>query len=364
MEEKRDIPNFDRKGFLFFIKFTFFILILIVSVHYGSNVFAENTLHTIFYNTASADTQLAAIAHKRQQKQQQPEEVIVENTFTLGFVGDIMLDRQIKKVIMKNGGGNYSFPFEFIEDRLEEYDILFGNLEGSISDKGKDLGSIYSFRMNPETTSALLKAGFDILSVANNHAGDWGEKAMTDTYTWLDKVRIKYSGGGLSEAQAYAPKIVEVDGLRIAYLSFSEFGKGYLEAVGNNPGIAIISNKKLRKSINIAKEESDIIIVSFHYGDEYKAQPNDYQKTISKVAIDYGADLVVGHHPHVPQPVVKYKGGYIAYSLGNFIFDQNLEKDGSDVGLILEAVIKDKKISEINVVKIKFNHLFQPFVVK
>ena len=364
MRERRDISNFDGKGFLFFIKFTFFILILIVSAHYGANTFAENTLHTIFYNTASADTQLAAIASKRQQRQQLLEKVDVENTFTLGFVGDIMLDRQIKKAIMESGGGNYSFPFEFVEDKLKGYDILFGNLEGSISDKGKDLGSIYSFRMNPKTTDALEKAGFDILSVANNHAGDWGEEAMVDTYTWLDKVRIKYSGGGLSEVQAYTPKIIEMDGLKIAYISFSEFGKGYLEATSDSPGIAIISNEKLKETIESAEEESDIIVVSFHYGDEYKPEPNNYQETVSKAAIDYGADLVVGHHPHVPEPVVKYKDGYIAYSLGNFIFDQNLPEDGSDIGLILEAVIKDGKISEVNAVEIKFNHLFQPFVVE
>jgi poly-gamma-glutamate capsule biosynthesis protein CapA/YwtB (metallophosphatase superfamily) len=362
MRERRDIPNFDKKGFLFFIKFTFFVLVLIVSTHYGSDVFVDNAFPVKIFNTASADTQLAVVMQRRQEKRRQFEEVDTENIFTLGFVGDIMLDRAIEKVIVKNGNGDYSFPFEFVKDKLNKYDILFGNLEGPISNKGKDLGSIFSFRMDTKTTDALTGAGFDILSVANNHAGDWGKEAMTDTYSWLDKAKIKYSGGGLSEEQAYAPKILELGGLKIAYISFSEFGSGYLEATPDNPGIAIISDEKLRESINIAKKESDIIIVSFHYGDEYKSEPNLYQKTVSKKAIDYGADLVVGHHPHVPEPVVKYKNGYIAYSLGNFIFDQNLPEDGSDIGLILEATIKDGKISEVNPVKIKFNHLFQPFV--
>lgn len=363
MKERRDIPNFDKRGFLFFIKFTFFVLILIVSAHYGSITFAENILLTTFYNTASAETQLAVVAQKLQERQLQLEELDTENIFTLGFVGDIMLDRKIKGMIVENGNGDYSFPFKFVENKLKGYDILFGNLEGPISDKGENLGSIFSFRMDPKTADALLRAGFDILSVANNHAGDWGEEAMTDTYTWLDKVRVKYSGGGLSEIQAYTPKIVELSGLKIAYISFSEFGAGYLEATGNTPGIAIISDEKLKEVIENAEKESDLIIISFHYGDEYMAEPNQYQEEVSKAAIDYGADLVVGHHPHVPEPVVKYKNGYIAYSLGNFIFDQNLPEDGSDIGLILEAVIKDGKISEVNAVKIKFNYLFQPFVV-
>jgi poly-gamma-glutamate synthesis protein (capsule biosynthesis protein) len=280
----------------------------------------------------------------------------------LGFVGDIMLDRTIEKTIIENGDGDFSFPFEFIEDRLKEYDILFGNLEGSISDKGRDMGSIYSFRMDPKTTDALKRVGFDILSVANNHAGDWGGKAMTDTYSLLKEAGIIYSGGGFTENEAYTPRIVELKGLKIAYISFSEFGAGYLEAVGNNSGIAIISDSKLKESIDIAKKEADIVIVSFHYGDEYRKEPNEYQETVSKNAIDYGADLVVGHHPHVPEPVVKYKDGYIAYSLGNFIFDQNLEEDGSDTGLILEVIISDGEIIDITETKIKFNYMFQPYV--
>lgn len=362
MEEQRDIPNFDKKGFLFFIKFTFFVLTLIIFAHYGAGSFAENILHTTFYNTASADTQLAALAYKRQEKQLSPKNPDSETILTLGFVGDIMFDRNIEKVIMEAGGGDYSFPFEFVESKLKGYDILFGNLEGSISDKGEDLGSIYSFRMNPKTTNALRLAGFDILSVANNHAGDWGKEAMADTYARLSDAGIAYSGGGLNYAKAYTPKIIEMNGIKIAYLSFSEFGSGYLEATLDGPGIAIISDEKLKEAIESAKKGSDIIIVSFHYGDEYKTEPNFYQEKVSKAAIGYGADLVVGHHSHVAGPIVKYKDGYIAYSLGNFIFDQNLPEDGSDIGLILEAVIKNKEISEVKAVKIKFNHLFQPYV--
>lgn len=367
--------NFDKRGFLFFIKFVSSISLLVILAHYSVTIFSENVLLAKFYNIASADTQLAAITHNRQREllaqenQESLQKLILQmatssDKIRLGFVGDIMLDRAIADMIMENGFGDFSFPFDFVEDKLKEYDILFGNLEGSISDKGKDMGAIYSFRMDPQTADALAKVGFDVMSVANNHAGDWGREAMIDTYSRLNEAGIIYSGGGFTEHEAYTPKIIEQNGLKIAYVSFSEFGKGYLEAFGNNPGIAIISENKLKESIKKAKEEADIILVSFHYGDEYADEPNLYQEEISKKAIDYGADMVIGHHSHVPEPVIKYKDGYIAYSLGNFVFDQNFPEDGSDVGLILEALIEDSGISEVNVVKVKFNYMFQPFVVK
>lgn len=350
--------HFEIKGFLFFVKFIVLVLLLAVSTNLGSEIISHN-VYAQDNNTSIIETKLVAISEKRQ-KTFTPK----NNTITLGFVGDVMLDRGIERVIMKNGNGDFSFPFRLIENKLKKYDILFGNLEGPISNKGEDLGSIYSFRMDPKTAGALNKVGFDILSVANNHAGDWGKVAAADTYLRLSMSGIAYSGGGFTKEEAYTPNIMHSGDLKIAYISFSEFGKGYLEAVGDEPGIAIISETKLKESINTAKAEADIVIASFHYGDEYKPEPNSYQEKISKMAIDYGADLVIGHHPHIPEPVVKYKDGYIAYSLGNFIFDQNLKEDGSDVGMIFEAIIEDGKIKEVNEVEIRFNDAFQPFIVE
>lgn len=347
--------NFDKSGFLFFFKFATFISLLIVSAHFGSQAFADSLFPTE-YNTANVDTILDEFAYKRQLQ--------LEDEIILGFVGDIMLSRKIESDVMTYDDGNFSFPFEFIKDHLAEYDALFGNLEGPISDKGNDLGSIYSFRMNPEVAGVLKEIGFNTLSVANNHIGDWGDEAIVDTFLRLKDEEILYSGGGLNEEKAYSPRIININNTKIAYISFSQFGKNYLEAKGNNIGIAIISDEKLKEAISKAKEESDIIIVSFHFGDEYTTEPNSYQKMFSKKAIDYGADLVVGHHPHIVQPVVKYKDGYIAYSLGNFIFDQNLDDEiGTKDGLILKAVIKNGEIYEIEEIKIKFNYFFQPYLV-
>jgi len=129
-----------------------------------------------------------------------------EISFT--FVGDIMLDRGVENSVYKNGNGDFSFIFENV-DFLEKSDITFGNLEGPASDKGKDLGNLYSFRMNPLILKLLKDVGFDVLSVANNHSADWGEDAFVDTLNRIKLNGIVYTGGGLNKDDAESLKIIE-----------------------------------------------------------------------------------------------------------------------------------------------------------
>jgi len=281
------------------------------------------------------------------------------NQGTLFFVGDIMLNRGIKSVVETYGGGNFEFPFFKIADYLKTADILFGNLEGPISDKGKNVGSIYSFRAIPEVLKGLKFAGFDILSVANNHIFDYGREAMEDTLIRLKEAQIEYIGAGFSGKEALSPKIIELKGTKIAFLAFTNLGEKSWEAKENSSGIAWLSKENLKHSIKKAKEEAELIIVSMHYGQEYQLQPTKEQKDFSHLAIDLGADLVIGHHPHVVQPIEQYKRGYIAYSLGNFVFDQNFSKETME-GLLLEVLIKSGKIKEVIPREIKINNLFQP----
>ncbi|MFH1956676.1 MAG: CapA family protein, partial [Patescibacteria group bacterium] len=283
---------------------------------------------------------------------------VCDEEIVLGFTGDIMLNRGVENVIKKYGNNDFSFPFKFVSEKLNEFDLLFGNLEGPISDKGEDLGSSYSFRMDTRVASALNSAGFDIVSLANNHIGDWGKEAMVDTLSWLKKENIVGVGLGLNEAEAYNYKILETKGIEIAFLAFSDFGNNYLEAKGDNSGIAIINSEKMKTAVKKAEENSDLVVVSLHFGNEYEIEPNYSQKNISRQAIDWGANLVVGHHPHILQPIEKYKNGYIAYSLGNFVFDQDFAKETNHGG-ILKVIIKDKEISEVSLIDTYINNLFQ-----
>ncbi|MCR4306451.1 MAG: CapA family protein, partial [Candidatus Yonathbacteria bacterium] len=228
-----------------------------------------------------------------------------------------------------------------------------------VSDQGADQGSVYSFRMSPAVIPALARAGFGVVSVANNHMGDFGTEAVADTFRRLSAASIMHAGGGFTEEEAYGPKTITLDGIRIAFLAFSEFGKNYLEAKEYGPGIAVTSRESLQTSITRAKETSDVVVVSFHFGDEYESEPNDYQKEIAHLAIDLGADLVVGHHPHVVAPLVRYKEGYIAYSLGNFIFDQNFSQETME-GAVLEVELRGARITGAKLTPVRLNAHFQP----
>ena len=182
---------------------------------------------------------------------------------------------------------------------------------------------------------------------------------MEDTFQNLKNAGIIFSGGGNNKEEAYEVKTILKDDTKIAYLSFSEFGKGYLEATDSFAGIAVISDEKLKSGIEKAKNENDIVIVSFHFGEEYKKEPNNDQKRIARKAIDYGADLIIGHHPHVVETIEKYKDKYIAYSLGNFVFDQHFSKETME-GLALKVTMEDKKITNVSSDKIVINKYYQP----
>ncbi|MDO8436341.1 MAG: CapA family protein [bacterium] len=277
---------------------------------------------------------------------------------TLLFAGDIMLDRGVEFAVNKYGQGNWQFPFLKTRGVLEKADVLFGNLEGPISDKGVKVGSIYSFRANPKAIDGLTYAGFDILSVANNHILDYSRLAMEDTFLRLRAAGIDYIGGGFNEKEVRLGVIKEIQNTKIAYLAYTNLGSENWQAKGDDSGIAWL-DEKIAEDIKIAKEKADVVIVSMHFGEEYQVQPDAKQKRFAHLAVDSGADLVVGHHPHVAQPIERYKQGYVAYSLGNFVFDQGFSEETMR-GLLLEVLVQDGKVKEVIPINIRINNNFQP----
>ena len=294
-----------------------------------------------------------------------PEQTVKESPrqeqIRIVLAGDIMLDRGVEYMIGKYGNGDFKFPFLKIADYLKETDIVFANLEGPISDTGVRVGSIYSFRNKPESIEGLSYAGFNVISLANNHAFDYSREALEDSLAKLTRSGIDYVGAGFSESEAYSPVIKEIKGTKIGFLAYTNLGPETWQAAGENSGIAWISSdlSRAKDEIERAREKTDILIVSLHAGEEYQKTPTQFQIDFAKMAIDAGADLVAGHHPHVTQPFKKYQDGYIAYSLGNFIFDQSFSQETMESQTI-ELLIEDKTIKEINLKEIKINAFFQP----
>ena len=299
------------------------------------------------------------------------EEEAEPNFVTMLFGGDIMLDRGVRNSVLQNFGGDYSMLFEKLSS-LKDADIAFANLEGPASDQGVDKRNLYSFRMNPSVVPALKGAGLSILSVANNHMGDWGRDAFTDTLSRLKENELGFTGGGINKAEAEKPTIVEKNGIKIGYLGFSDVGPDSMSADENNGGILLASDPHFDEIIQNASKEVDYLVVSLHAGDEYQKKHNDRQELLSHKAIDAGAKIVIGSHPHVAQDTEVYKNGFIAYSLGNLIFDQyfssytmggmllqiKLSKDGSmtvqENTIRLNEVFQPEKIVKGKEVKIKF----------
>jgi len=281
-------------------------------------------------------------------------------------VGDMMFDRGVKTMVTKYGKADFAFSFAQIKDFLSQADILFGNLEGPISERGKKVGSIYSFRFARAIVETLKTIGFDVLSLANNHMLDYQTIALEDTMNALQNAGIDYVGAGFNTEQAFALKIKEQQGTKIGFLAFENLGPATWQAGEHKTGMAWISAKdfaQIQENISQAKSKVDILIVSLHAGVEYQPMPDAFQKAFAQMAIEKGADIVIGHHPHVVQPLIPYKNGWIAYSLGNFIFDQYFSPQTMQ-GAILKAEIKNKKIESVMLQKIKLNRYYQPQIAK
>jgi poly-gamma-glutamate synthesis protein (capsule biosynthesis protein) len=247
-------------------------------------------------------------------------------TITLIAVGDISFGRGIE-VVFADRGVNV---FNDVRDIIQCPDIVFGNLESVLSEQGTainkpDLNLLdgrvsktVRLKGNSNAAQALAQIGFKILSLANNHVMDYGAIAVEDTVRILRNVGVKVTGIGYSMQEAITPIIITVKGFRLAFLSFSAFSKGIpQEGIFISPCDA----KIVSRSIEIAKQSSDHVIVSFHWGMENYRYPFRDAIDLGRKAVDAGACLVVGHHPHVIQGIESYRNGIIAYSLGNFLFD-------------------------------------------
>ncbi len=239
---------------------------------------------------------------------------------TLVLVGDIMMDRGVRRKVLQNMDGSYDALFVNTA-YLKEADIAFGNFEGTAALSGHNIGSRFSFHMDPAVVTALAHAGFDVVSFANNHVGDWAREAFDETRMHLRQKGILAAGAGDSMADATTPRIVEVRGTKVGFLAATDVGPNWLSATEKSSGILLASNPDLSSIIANAAQQVDVLVMSFHFGNEY-SPANARQVSLAHAAIDAGADIVAGHHPHVMQRVEEYKGRPIFYSLGNFIFDQ------------------------------------------
>jgi len=256
----------------------------------------------------------------------------VPPTAELVAVGDIMLSRLVGERIAELGA-NYPFEAEGMQALLSEADIAFGNLECPVSDRGTKQDKGYEFRADPAVIAGLTWAGFDVLSLANNHTGDYADLALTDTLKLLDEAKIVSVGAGHTITEAHQAKIVTANGLRVAFLAYNQIGPDWFAATADSPGSAFFDSARMAADVQAARQVADLVAVSCHWGVEYTPYPNASQQKLARELTAAGAGLILGHHPHVVQGVGYEKDALITYSLGNFVFDQGGEETSEGVVL-------------------------------
>jgi len=234
---------------------------------------------------------------------------------TLIAVGDIMLDRSVGKKINSKG---CAYIIQEVAPKLREADITFGNLECPLSTVGphsprEDL----VFRAHPKTVKVLTLGGFDIVSLANNHTLNAGRAGLLQTLQHLEEAGIAYIGAAEEKSEGSRPTFIEANGLNIGFLAYTDlnFAHGSYSKVDKD-----LSN--IESQIGAVKNKCDLLIVSYHWGVEYHRHPTERQQQVAHASIDAGADVILGHHPHVLEGLEVYKDQPILYSMGNFIFDK------------------------------------------
>lgn len=260
----------------------------------------------------------------------------IQEGVSLIAVGDLMLSRDVAKKIKTKKDINY--PFLLVKDYLKKGDIVFGNLESPITAGREIQTNEMVFRADPGTEKALKEAGFNILSLANNHTPNFGQSGLKDTFRLLKEAGLQYVGAGANADEANAPRYLEAKDLKFAFLAYNDpllVPKSY-EAKDDHHGTAFMDIEKMMEAVKEAEEKADFVIVSMHAGKEYAEMPNQSQINFARAAIDAGADFVIGHHPHVVQKMEQYKGKYIFYSLGNFVFDQMWSEETKE-GVIVKV---------------------------
>lgn len=249
---------------------------------------------------------------------------VPSDTITITAVGDVNFD---SNSLRANG---YAFAWESVGETMRSSDLTFANLECTISNRGEPVpGKEFHFRGSPDALPSLRDSGgVDVVSQANNHARDWGGEAMLDCLGYLQADGIPFCGAGADYTGAHNPAYLTAQGLRVAFLAYDDIGWSGWPAGPGYPGVADAADTRgIVRDIFAARESADLVVVSFHWGTERKYTPDASQRLYAHLAVDCGADLVLGHHPHVIQGCEIYQGKLIAYSLGNFVFEPGSRRE-------------------------------------
>jgi poly-gamma-glutamate synthesis protein (capsule biosynthesis protein) len=292
---------------------------------------------------------LAACAVQQAAGPQQPPSLNQPAYNRLIFTGDVILSRAVRRAIL--AAHDPAMPFRKMAPMLSASDIAFVNLESPFSDQGPYRESGLIFHAAPDTIAGLQLAGIAIASTANNHSRDCGPHGVAFTVAWLRSHGIEPVGTNDSEAAVHEGVILTRHGIRFGFLGYTfDQNNGNWKDTDNR--IALADTKAVCQDVAELRKRADVVIVSMHHGVEYMLKPSGAQVAFAHAAIDAGATLVIGHHPHVVQPSEIYRGALIFYSLGNFIFDQ-YQRAETQHGEVVQISFLGRNILATHVMPVK-----------
>lgn len=287
---------------------------------------------------------------RRLRKEQRP-------SFMAG--GDVHLGDRASKVIRREG---MDYPFRALAPLLQKSKIVLANLEGPIAVKAEPEDRNYSYRADPDTAPALFKAGINVVTLANNHLVDCGREGVLETLEITRAAGLATVGAGADRKGAHLPALLQSGRWRVGFLGY--YWNRRTAATEHLPGSAMETDEALARDIGQLKPLVDRIVVTFHWGVPYERIPLEKDRVKARYAIDCGADIVIGHHPHLVQGYEIYRGRPIFYSLGNFVFGSGNSKAE---GLLLSVRFNSDGLS-CNVIPLYVKNrdprvLFQPKVL-
>ncbi len=280
-----------------------------------------------------------------------------ESLIRFSALGDVMLDRGVRREIEKNGP---DWPFLQVNSFLEDRDFVYANLETALDHGCQPLAKKEVFRMPVELIGGLSGSGINIYNLANDHSLDCGRESLIQMMSWLSASGFHPVGAGQNQDQARAPIYLLHGGITLGILSFTTFpveGSEYCEACA---GPSYYDREALIRYMDEMQKRSDYRVVTFHWGSEYSLLPDSWQVKLAHEAVDFGADLVIGHGPHLLQSIEKVRGKWIIYSLGNFVYDQIFP--GGQEGAILCAEFRPGRMMNLRLLPLRIQNGQPAFV--
>ena len=295
---------------------------------------------------------------KKEKIEKETKEEIKESKVNLVMVGDALLHSSVYNDAYTNGKYDFTKQLEFIAPIIKNYDLAFYNQETVLGGTELGLSDYPTFNSPKEFGDNMIDMGFNIVNLATNHTIDRGEKAIISSCDYWNskKEKVLYAGSYCSEEEAKEIKIKEKNGIKYTMLSYTYGTNGIPVPEGKEYLVNLYSDEKAKADIQKVRNKVDLLLVSMHWGTEYKTEPTEEQKREAKYLADLGVDIIIGTHPHIIEPIEYIDDTLVIYSLGNFISAQSTVDDYNTMVELMSSV-DIKKTTNNGKSKIKIDNL-------